>query len=222
MSARFPKRAAPFVLLGCLTLASAVPAQALAPYGQRPGPAYPTTAVLGAFSEACKPQASMAALADAARKQGWTAFTPTPDSPMARGIGMIGAPLAGGGPDPQAVATFRREVAGRPTELLFVHYGDGGYGCMVSDYAADRPIDAGVIAKWAGRAPLADVAPEPVADDPRMPSNLMPISAEWRPGVIDGSRRTFVVFTPTGSFFNSGGMVGISLLSQWDEAKEAQ
>jgi hypothetical protein len=182
---------------------------------------YPTAAVLNAFSAVCRPSTDMAQLIDGARKLGWSTFQPASDSPMARGISMIGAPLAGGGADPEAVATYRLTVDGRPLELLLVQYDASapGFSCEVDDFGANQPIDAGELAAWAGRSALPSSDKPPAVNDPLLPADKMPVVAEWRPGV-QGAQRTLASFTPPGSFFNQGGMIGISLMSQWDASRK--
>ena len=137
---------------------------------------------------------------------------------------MIGAPLAGGGASPDATLAFRRTIAGRSLELLLVRYNETapGFACYVDDHQARQPLDAKVIAGWAGQPPLNQASRAERRADAPSPSGKMPVLAEWKPGVLKGSRRTLISYTPSGSVFNMGGMVGISLLSQWDEAKELQ
>ena len=188
---------------------------------------YPSAAVLGAFSEVCQTNGKFENLTLTAQKYGWATFTPNKNSALARSILMIGAPLAGGGPDPEAVATLRKDVAGRHLELLLVHYGTipndpefaGGFACHVIDYDATRPLDSAAIRKWAGRTPLKAKSPPP-NDNQSKVKIVWPIEQYWKPGILAKSTRTNISFVPRSSFLDVlGGSGGIHVLSVWNEIK---
>ena len=195
----------------------------------KPAP-YPTTEVLGAFSKVCKTQPNMAKLLGAAKDLGWIKYKPAKDGAMDRGIKMIGSPLAGGGPDPAEVHTLQKDVAGRYLELSFVHYaqikGDaefkGGYSCSVNDFGAEQNFSPSELLTWAGRAPTSPSNLAPIADAkyPNFATDKVPIFSIWDPSVLENAAKTILVFTPHDSIFNFGGLIGISISSAWDEAKE--
>ena len=176
---------------------------------------YPVTEVLSEFRLICLDQPSMAAIGDAASKNGWKSIDPSAEPRVSKVVSAGKVMLAKLNVIPET-ATYSKTTSGRTLSLV-VFRGTVPFNgapkpmtnCNIYDFDAAAPLDANVVSGWAGRKPTNII----------IQGGLQ--AMEWAPGLSprlpSKSRIGFVPNTPQ---FRSQPVHGIALVSNTFEEEK--